>query len=286
VNFGKTSERATRRASRIGGAATLAALCLTVAGCGGSDPREAYLETQSSIQTTLASEHLPVSSVTCTPRAGQLAWTDRPAHLHCTVRFKSGASYTTPATVQPVVDQPDALTWSGPPSGIGQIDITKAPLPSPSSSLAATSAQSLFDSRNLRPVLAALDNRFAGQAIIQLVLYPGELEAVIATANGEARLVTANAAGKLVVGPPSGFNGSRDSIYLSQLNASVPERLANAISLHGGVSTARLARFVLYFTGQNAGWNIYPLSSEIRFQSLLMGDSLKAITASGVRRLN
>ena len=86
----------------------LVTLCLGVSGC--SDPGEAYIETQSSIQSTLTSEHLPVASVACAPHVGQLEWTDPPAHLRCVVHFKDGSSYTTPATVQPVVDQPDALT--------------------------------------------------------------------------------------------------------------------------------------------------------------------------------
>ena len=46
-------------------------------------------------------------------------------------RWPAAAAYTTPATVQPVVDRPDALTWNGPPTGLGQIDITRAPLPAP-----------------------------------------------------------------------------------------------------------------------------------------------------------
>jgi hypothetical protein len=274
-------ERATRRIAACG---SLAALCMLVSAC--SDPGAAYLETQSSIQSTLTSEHLPVRAVTCTPQVGQLAWTDPPAHLQCIVRFKSGASYTTPATVQPVVDQPDALTWNGPPASIGQIDLTRAPLPSPSSSLGAASAGSFFYARNLRPVLAALDRRFAGQSVVQLALYPGELEAVIANDNSQARLVTVNATGKLSVGPLSSFNGSRNAIYPTQLNPAVFQRLASLIARRGGVATKRLARFVLYFHGQNAGWNIYPLSGEIRFQSLLIGNALKAITSTGVRALN
>ncbi len=258
---------------------------MTVSSCG-SDPGAAYLETQNSIQSTLASEHMPVRSVTCTPQVGNLAWTDPPAHLRCIVRFKNGAAYTTPATVQPVVDQPDALTWNGPPPGLGAIDITSAPLPSPSASVASTSAGSLFYARNLRPVVAALDSRFAGQSIVQLALYPGELESVIANGDNQARLVTAGTGGKLTVGPASSFSGSRNAIFPSQLKPAVPERLASLISLRGGVAMARLARFVLYFTGQNAGWNIYPVSGATRFQSLLMGDSLKALSRAGVRPLN
>jgi len=270
-------------ARRVAGCASLAAICVTVAAC--SDPGEAYLETQSSIQRTLTSEHLAVRSVTCTPKVGDLAWTDPPAHLHCIVRFNSGGSYATSATVQPVVDQPDALTWDGPPPGLGQIDITRAPLPTPTASLAATSAASFFHARNLRAVVAELDRRFGGQSIVQLALYPGELQAVIVDSDSEARLITAATGARLTVGPPSSVNGSRNAIYPSQLDPAVPERLASLISLRGGVPTARLARFVLYFTAQDAGWNIYPVSGAIRFQSLLTGDSVKAFSPAGERRL-
>lgn len=257
---------------------------MLVAAC--SDPGEAYVELQNSIQSTLNSEHMPVQSVSCTPHAGDLAWTDPPAHLHCVIHFKNGKSYGTAATVQPVVDQPDSLTWDGPPDSRGVIDLTKAPLPTPTSSLAATSPASLFYARNLRPVVVALDSRFHDQSIVQLAIYPGELQAVIVNGDNEARLVTSGLNGKLTVGPALSFNGSRNAIYPEQLNPAVPERLANLINLRGGVALARLARFELYFSGQDAGWNIYPISGAIRFQALLQGDSLNAITANGVRAIN
>jgi hypothetical protein len=89
--------RVRARAARRASGCVIVAACLAVTGC--SDPGGAYEETQSSIQSTLDAQHLPVRSVSCTPRVGELAWTDPPAHLHCKVRFKDGASYTTPATV-------------------------------------------------------------------------------------------------------------------------------------------------------------------------------------------
>lgn len=256
---------------------------MAVAAC--SSPGDAYVETQNSIRSTLNGEHVPVRSVSCTPHVGTLEWTDPPAHLHCLVRFENGASYTTPVTVQPVVDQPDSLTWNDPPPGVGNVDITTAPLPSPSTPVSATSAGSLFYARNLRPVLTALNRRFHGQSIVQLALYPGELEAVIADSNGEARLVSAGDGGTLRVGPPSSFNGARNSIYAAQLNPAVPERLARLIGLRGGVHPARLARFVLYFTATDAGWDIYQLSGATRFQALLQGDALMAISPAGKRPL-
>ena len=161
-------------------------LGVVVAGCG--DPGAAYLETQNSIRSTLNSEHMAVASVSCTPHTGDLAWTDPPARLHCHVRFKNGTAYTTPATVQPVVDQPDSLTWDSPPDSRGVIDITKAPLPVPTSSLSATSSSSLFDARNLQPVVAELNRRFRNQSVVQLAIYPGELQAVIIDGDNQARL--------------------------------------------------------------------------------------------------
>ena len=280
----RVARRRSRARLRRGVAGCLAfAACVAVSGC--SDPGEAYIETQNSIQTTLAGQHLAVASVSCTPHVGDLAWTDPPAHLHCVVRFKDGASYRTPATVQPVVDQPDALTWNGPPPGIGRIDITRAPLPGPTDILPAASTGSLFRATNLRPILATIEHRFAGQSVLRLVLYPGELQAVIAGAGDEARLVTASASGRLVVGPPSSFSGSRSAIYPSQLNPAVPQRLAALIAARGGVPTARLARFVLYFAGSNAGWEIYPVSGATRFEALLHGERPKVVSRSGVRPL-
>jgi hypothetical protein len=184
-----------------------------------------------------------------------------------------------------VVDQPDALTWNGPPPAIGRIDITRAPLPGPGSSLAATSPASLFYARNLGPILAALRRRFDGQSIVRLVLYPGELQAVIANGADQARLVTAGTSGTLTLGPPSSFSGPRNAIYPSQLHASVPQQLAGLIASRAGVPTARLARFVLYFAGHNAGWDVYQRSGAKRFQALLQGDSPKVTSPAGVRPL-
>lgn len=273
-----------RRLSRgLIGLASACALCFSLAAC--SDPGEAYLELQSSIQGTLTREGLSVSWVACKPHVGQLAWSDPPAHLTCFIRFKDGSSYATPATVQPVVDQPDMLTWNGPPAGMGQIDITRAPLPVPSLSVAATSPTSLFYRRNLSPIVQALAKRFRGQSIVQLAIYPGELEAVIAN-EGEARLVTAGAGGQLGVSSPSAFSGPRKSIFTEQLRASVPELLAHRISQADGVSTTRLARFVLRLGRENARWEIYALAGSTRFEALLDGEGLEAISASGRRPLD
>jgi hypothetical protein len=259
-------------------------VCVLVAGC--SDPGSAYLETQNSIRSTLNSEHMPVASVSCTPQTGQLEWTDPPAHLHCHVRFKNGTAYTTPATVQPVVDQPDALTWNGPPDGTGTIDITKAPLPVPTSSLSAASPKSLFNASNLTPVVRALNRRFRNQSVVQLAIYPGELQAVIINNQNEARLVTTDSSGALRLGPTRGVNGSRTAIYPDQITPSVVQQLTNLISSSkGGVPLAKISRFALAIRGQDAGWDIYPISGRIRFEALLQGQSPVVITAHGKRAL-
>jgi len=271
-------------ARRLASFVSLGLLGLFVAGC--SDPGAAYLETQSSIRSTLNSEHMPVASVSCTPQTGQLAWTDPPAHLHCHVRFKNGTAYTTPATVQPVVDQPDALTWNGPPNSSGTIDITKAPLPVPTSSLSAASPNSLFNASNLTPVVQALNKRFRNQSVVQLAIYPGELQAVIINSQNEARLVTTDGSGALKIGPARGVNGSRTAIYPNQITPSVVQQLAKLISSSkDGVPLAHISRFALAIRGQNAGWDIYPISGRIRFEALLQGQSPEVVTAHGKRAL-
>jgi hypothetical protein len=269
-----------RRGRRLPAIVCAAALAAMVGGCANDGATSSEME--ASIRSTLNSESMPVKSVNCTPRISELEWTDPPAHLSCLVHFKDGTSYRTPATVQPVVDQPDALTWDAPPNNRGVLDITKAPLPVPSSTRSASSPSSLFNARNLRPVVAALNTRFRNQSIVQLAIYPGELEAVIAN-NGYARFVTTKADGTLSVGPALSFEGSRNAIYPSQILPAVPGALAQAISQHSGVRLARLARFELYYQGQNAYWDIYPISGEVRFTALLQGQSLKMITKTGTR---
>ena len=266
-------------ARRFASIVSLMLVCVFVAGC--SDPSGAYEETQSGIRSTLNSERMAVASVSCTPHTGDLAWTDPPAHLKCHVKFKNGTSYTPPATVQPVVDQPDSITWDGPPDNRGVIDITKAPLPVPTSSLSATSPQSLFDAGNLTPIVKALNSRFHNQSIVQLTIYPGELQAVIIDNQNNARLVTTDAAGKLKVGTPLGVDGSRSAIYPNQIIPSAIEHLAGLIAAHGGISLAHISRFEMTIRGQNAYWEIYPVSGRIRFEALIEGQSPTVITQHG-----
>ena len=80
--------------------------------------------------------------------------------------------------------------------------------------------------------------------IVQLALYPGELEAVIA-GNGEAREVSATYSGVLTVGPLASFDGSRNGIDFSQLVPSVIQQLTKLITTKGKVPRASISRFVL-----------------------------------------
>ena len=76
------------------------------------------------------------------------------------------------------------------------IDITTAPLPSPDVSLAATSPDSLLLAANLAPVLGKLTARFGSRDLfVQLAIYPGEVEAVIAGTTAKARAVAATYTG-------------------------------------------------------------------------------------------
>ncbi len=135
-------------------------------------------------------------------------------------------------------------------------------------------------------MVAALDSRFRDQSIVQLAIYPGELQAVIVNGHNQARLVTTGPERQAEGWSGLELIGSRNAIYPEQLNPTVPGRLSSLINLRGGVALARLARFELYFRGPDAGWNIHPISGAIRFQSVLQGDSLKALTPKGVRAIN
>jgi hypothetical protein len=113
--------------------------------------------------------------------------------------------------------------------------------------------------RNLAAVIKQLTGRFGRHdLIVQLAIYPGELEAVIA-ANGEARAVSATYAGTVRVGPSVSFNGSRSGIDFGQLVPEVIQHLTRLIVAKGGVPLAEVDRFVLTnaLPDQNSGWNIY-----------------------------
>jgi hypothetical protein len=263
-------------------AAALASALL--AGCGGSTP--VYQILQNSISTTLASkQHRAVRSVACTPRVGDVSYSDGIVNVTCVVAFKDGSSYSTPATIEARSFQVTGwnFTWQGPPSK----DITQTELPAPVAPITPTSSQSLFYEHNLKRALNALAHRFRhGQLILSMSLYPAQLEAVIG-ANGSARRVVALSSGTLTVGPSTAFYGSRSGITISQVNPAVPQELARLMAARGGLPMARVDRFVLAFLpGSLAGWDIYPTSGPARFQSRLQGDALKRIAPGATRSLN
>lgn len=137
-------------------------------------------------------------------------------------------------------------------------------------------------------MLKQLTAHFSGHdLIIQLAVYPGELDAVIA-GGGDARAVRATYSGKLTVGPPVSFDGTRNGIAFSQFVPGVIQHLAKLVSARGGVPPADIDRFVLTnsLPGGNSGWNIYPASGTTRFRSLVLGDRLVMITPGHARALN
>jgi hypothetical protein len=242
---------------------------------------------QGFIKDQLATKfHRSVRSVSCSPYVQEVEPGDT-ANLTCVVVFTDGTSYTTPATITDPSTDPDIATnsfsFTDPPA----IDITTAPLPSPTAMLAATSPGSLFLASNLAPVVKKLIARFGSKdLILQMVLYPGELEAVIGS-DGEARVVSATS-GALTVGPLASFDGSREGIGCSQVVPSVIQQLTELITAKGKVPLASISHFVLTSSlpGGNAGWTIYLTSGSTRFQALVLGDNLQIITPSGTRALN
>ena len=244
---------------------------------------------QSFIQERLTTKfHRSVRSVSCTPHVDQVLQGDS-ANLTCVVRFTGGSSYTTPGTITDPSTDPDYVSYTfsfnDPPS----VDITTAPLPQPAVTLAAKSPASLFVARNLSPVVKRLITRFGSHdLIIQMAIYPGELEAVIAASGGRARAVSAPYSGALTVGSPVSFSGSRSGIAFSQLVPGVIEHLSQLITAKGGVPLSDIDRFVLSnsLPGNNSGWNIYLTSGTTHFQALVRGDRLVKITPNGTSALN
>jgi hypothetical protein len=242
---------------------------------------------ESVIQDELTTKfHRSVRSVSCTPYTDQVLPGDT-AQLSCLVRFSNGTSYRAAATITDPSNDPDIAvnnySFEDPPGA----DITTAPLSGPTVVLTATSPGSLFAAHNLAAAIKRLTARVGGHdLIIQLALYPGELEAVIG-ANGEARLVSVTYSGALKVGPQASFTGSRSGIVFSQLVPGVIQRLTKLVAARGGVPVARIDRFVLTnsLPHGDSGWNIYPTSGSTRFQSLVLGDHLVMITPGGNRVL-
>lgn len=249
----------------------------------------AYSDLQGFIRDQLTTKFSrPVRSVSCTPHVDQVLPGDT-ADLTCTVVFTDGTSYVTPATITDPSTDPDIATESFSFNDPPALDITTAPLPSPAVTLAATSPGSLLLAGNLAPVLSKLTARFGSQdLIVQMAIYPGEVEAVIAGNNGEARAVTATYTGALTVGSLAAFEGPRNGIGFSQLVPGVIQRLTELITAKGKVRLASISRFVLTnsLPGGNSGWIIYLTSGSTRFQALVLGNDPQIITPSGTRDLH
>jgi hypothetical protein len=249
----------------------------------------AYTDLQGFIRDQLTTKFSrSVRSVSCTPHVDEVLPGDT-ADLTCAVVFTDGTSYTTPATITDPSTDPDIATESFSFTDPPAIDITTAPLPGPTVALAATSPRSLLLAGNLATVLSKLTARFGSQdLIVQLAIYPGEVEAVIAGSNGEARAITATYTGALTVGSLAAFEGPRDGIDFSQLVPGVIQRLTELITTKGKVRLGSISRFVLTnsLPGGNAGWTIYLTSGSTRFQALVLGSDLQIVTPSGAHDLN
>jgi hypothetical protein len=279
--------------------AMAAGLVLVVLATGGSSVRKAIdnanhaaaasTDLEGFIQGQLTTKfHRSVRSVSCTPYTDEVLPGDS-ANLTCVVVFTDGTSYTTPATITDPSTDPDIATESFSFNDPPAVDITTAPLPSPTVTLAATSPSSLLLAGNLAPVVKKITARFGSQdLIVQLAIYPGELEAVIAGNGGQARAVSATYSGALTVGPLVSFNGSRSGIDFSQLEPGVIQQLTELITSKGGASLASVSRFVLTnsLPDDNSGWIIYLTSGSTRYQALVLGEDPQVITPGGTRALN
>ena len=249
----------------------------------------AYSDLQGFIRDQLTTKFSrSVRSVSCTPHVDQVLPGDT-ADLTCAVVFTDGTSYTTPATITDPSTDPDIATESFSFNDPPAIDITTAPLPVPAVALTATSPRSLLLAGNLAPVLSKLTARFGRQdLIVQMAIYPGEVEAVIAGSNGEARAVTATYTGALTAGSLTAFEGPRSGIGFSQLVPGVIQRLTELITTKGKARLASISRFVLTnsLPGGNSGRTIYLTSGSTRFQALVLGSDPQIITPSGTHDLS
>ncbi|GAA2740206.1 MULTISPECIES: hypothetical protein [Kitasatospora] len=89
------------------------------AGCGPNT--DAYVDLQNAMKSHLTDvDHRPVTSVSCTPHVHGTMRGDT-AHLHCSVVFTDGTSYTADAQIRNQNDggrhnMPDLYSWDSPPS--------------------------------------------------------------------------------------------------------------------------------------------------------------------------
>jgi hypothetical protein len=167
------------------------------------------------------------------------------------------------------------------------VDPTTAPLPPPSGSavVSPSDPSSLFAQKGLIPVLRKLITAFGASAsVVQLAIYPGELEMVVTDNNDNARLVTASAGGKVTVGQPRSFNGSRQAVNLSQISAPAIAQIEHSLRQArstGGVPIKRIERFVLDLSHNLAQWKIYASGIVRYYGTLLDGSGLWRVTRTG-----
>jgi hypothetical protein len=284
-----------RYESRLVRAAGLGlAVVVLLAGCSGvrkyvdkiNTEGESYYGLQTFIRDQLTTKfHRSVRSVSCLPHVDQVL-PGQSANLRCLVRFTNGSSYTSQATIDDPSSDPDTAvnnySFENPPG----YDITTAPLPRPTVTLPATSPRSLLAAPNLAPVVRRLKARLGHDIFVQLEIYPGELEGVVA-ANGAAHAVSVTAAGVLTVGPTVSFIGSRNGIGFSQLVPGVIQRLTHLVVTRGHVRPGAIKGFVLVnsLPHGNSGWTIHLNSAYPHFLALVLGQDLVEITLHSRRPL-
>jgi len=274
----------TPRFRTVGPVASAIVALIVLTGCAGGEKASSDLLAES-ISRSLAKEDAqrPVGSVACSPHVQKVEYQEGIVNLHCVIHFKDGTSYETPATIEARSFQVEGENYTfnmpeGEAAGKTTADILKAPLPPPASSIPATSAQSFFSARNMQSAIAALKSHAgSGQLILSMVIYPGEVQAVIG-ANGEARLVTVPASGSVTVGRTGTFENAASGITVAELEAGVPEHLLQVIAARDGVPRSEIERFVLaFFPHEVSGWDIYTSSAKKRFQAELNGQALKLL---------
>jgi hypothetical protein len=172
-------------------------------------------------------------------------------------------------------------------AGPRAVDLTTAPLPPPTGSavLSPSDPSSLFAKKGLMPLLRKLTSGFGANAsVVQLAIYPGELEMVVTDHNDNARLVTASAGGTVAVGQPSPFSGSREAVNLSQITAGAIAEIEHDLGQDrsvGGVPIKRIERFVLDLSQNLAQWRVYAAGVVRYYGTLLDGSGLWRITRTG-----
>jgi len=104
-------------------------------------------------------------------------------------------------------------------------------------------------------VLGKITTRFSGQdLIVQMAIYPGEVQAVIAGNNGEARLVAATYTGALTVGSLASFEGPRNGVDFSQLAPGVIQQVAR-LAFAGFDIAAMCVAITAPTTGIQRAWS-------------------------------